>query len=289
VRPSPPSTAAGQPPTDKELDTGTGQPSTDTVLDTGTGQPPTDTVLDTGAGQPPTDTVLDPGARQPQIDAVPNTVAGQQPRTDSVVDTGTGQPRTDAVRSTDAVHALADPVVDTGAGQALAGPVFDTAQFFAIMGAFPTGVTIITTLDADGQPRGLTSNAVCSVSADPPLLLVCVDRRSRTLTALVERGQFVVNFLVAERGDLSNRLASKEPDKFAGVSWRPAGNSLPWLHADSLAHAECTIVQTIQAGDHVIVVGRVDDGQPPPPGSAPLMYFRRGYGTWPSSDGVRVD
>src|SRR2546423_12069348 len=89
--------------------------------------------------------------------------------------------------------------------------VVDKATFFAIMGAFPTGVTIVTALDADGAPRGLTSNAVCSVSAEPPLLLVCVDTRSQTLPALQCSGRFVVNYLLAERDGLANLFASKEP------------------------------------------------------------------------------
>lgn len=156
----------------------------------------------------------------------------------------------------------------------------DRAQFFAIMGAFPTGVTIVTTLDSDGQPKGLTSNAVCSVSAEPPLMLVCVDKHSNTLAPLRDRKRFVVNYLSAGRGELSNLFASKEPDKFAHVSWRPAANGMPLLHTDSIAHAECTITQEIEAGDHYVFLAQVDGGHPPAPGTHPLMYFRRTYGTW---------
>ena len=89
------------------------------------------------------------------------------------------------------------------------------------MGAFPTGVGIVTTMDEHNQPQGLTSNALCSVSADPPLLLVCVDKNSNTLPALRHSKKFVVNYLSAGRGDLANLFASKEPDKFQNVSWRP--------------------------------------------------------------------
>jgi flavin reductase (DIM6/NTAB) family NADH-FMN oxidoreductase RutF len=159
-------------------------------------------------------------------------------------------------------------------------PSLDKAIFFAIMGAFPTGVTIVTALEADGQPRGLTSNAVCSVSADPPQLLVCVDKKSNTLPALRQTRKFVVNYLKAGRDELSNLFASKEPDKFLNVAWRPAPNGMPWLHLDSIAHAECEAEQEIEAGDHVVIIGRVVSGQPPAPGTHPLMYFRRTYGTW---------
>ncbi|MBV9354845.1 MAG: flavin reductase family protein [Chloroflexi bacterium] len=161
----------------------------------------------------------------------------------------------------------------------------DKATFFAIMAAFPTGVTVVTTLDENGEPKGLTSNAVCSVSAEPPLLLVCVDKRSNTLPALRASGKFVVNYLAAGRGELSNLFASKEPDKFANVAWRPARNGMPWMHVDSLAHAECSTVQEIEAGDHYVFLGRVEDGQPPAPGTHPLMYFRRTYGTWHDGEG----
>jgi flavin reductase (DIM6/NTAB) family NADH-FMN oxidoreductase RutF len=156
----------------------------------------------------------------------------------------------------------------------------DKATFFAIMGAFPTGVTIVTALDQDGAPRGLTSNAVCSVSAEPPLILVCVDKRSQTLPALQASRGFVVNYLLAGRDELANLFASKEPDKFKDVAWRPAGNGMPLLHEDSLAHAECSVVQEIEAGDHIVFIGQVEGGEPPMPASQPLMYFRRTYGTW---------
>jgi flavin reductase (DIM6/NTAB) family NADH-FMN oxidoreductase RutF len=159
-------------------------------------------------------------------------------------------------------------------------PGVDKATFFAIMGAFPTGVTIVTTLGSDGKPRGLTSNAVCSVSAEPPLLLVCVDKRSNTLPSLLDSRRFVVNYLSAGRGDVSNLFASKEADKFAGIAWRFASNGMPWLHQDSLAYAECVTEREIDAGDHVVIVGRVVGGEAPVPGSEPLLYFRRTYGAW---------
>src|SRR6266536_4037747 len=97
----------------------------------------------------------------------------------------------------------------------------DIELFKNVIGSFPAGVTIVTARGADGVPRGLTSNAVCSVSANPPLLLVCVDKRSQTLPSIQTSGAFVVNFLVAGREELSNRFASKDPDKLAGVAWEP--------------------------------------------------------------------
>jgi flavin reductase ActVB len=156
----------------------------------------------------------------------------------------------------------------------------DRASFFAIMGAFPTGVTIVATLDGEQQPRGLTTTALCSVSAEPPLMLLCVDKQSHTLPALRQTKKFVVNYLCAGRGELANLFASKDPDKFAHVAWRPARNGMPWLHTDSIAYAECTITQEVEAGDHFVLIAQVEAGAPPAPGTKPLMYFRRSYGTW---------
>jgi flavin reductase (DIM6/NTAB) family NADH-FMN oxidoreductase RutF len=150
-------------------------------------------------------------------------------------------------------------------------------EFFAIMSAFPTGVAVVTTLDADGEPRGLTTNALCAVSADPPLLLVCVDRESRTLPGLLHSKRFVVNFLSEQRDELAQLFASKADDKFASVEWEPGLCGLPCLREDSLAYAECETVQELEAGDHMIVTGLVVGGLAPDPASVPILYFRRSY------------
>jgi len=145
------------------------------------------------------------------------------------------------------------------------------------MSAFPTGVAIVTTLDAAGEPRGLTTNALCSVSADPPLLLVCVDKESRTLDALLHSRRFVVNFVAEGRDELAQRFATKADDKFADVDWEPGLGGMPCLRRDSLAYAECETEQELEAGDHVIVTGLVVGGLAPNPASVPIMYFRRSY------------
>src|SRR5690349_2641716 len=98
----------------------------------------------------------------------------------------------------------------------------DGQLFRAVLGSFPTGVTIVTTVASDGAPRGLTCNAVCSVSADPPLLLFCLGKKAGSVSAFLERKAFVVNFLAAGRGELSTRFASAIDDKFAGVNWQPS-------------------------------------------------------------------
>ncbi len=154
--------------------------------------------------------------------------------------------------------------------------------FFASMAAFPTGVTIVTTLDENGVACGLTCNAFMSVSAEPPLVVVSVDRTSNTLPALRHTRRFVVNFLAAGREELASLCASKRSDKFEEIKWRASEHhELPILYEDSVAHACCDVVSEIEAGDHVLLLGHVRGVSPPAPGAVPLLYFRRTYDTWP--------
>ena len=133
-------------------------------------------------------------------------------------------------------------------------------SFFEIMASFPSGVAIVTTLDPEGAPRGLTTTAVSSVSAHPPTVLVCVDLGSRTLEALRARRRFVVNFMGQGRSQLCLLFASKADDKFDRVSWRPTETGLPLLEEDVLAWAECCTMHDLEVGDHVILVARVEAG-----------------------------
>ena len=136
----------------------------------------------------------------------------------------------------------------------------------------------------DGSPRGLTSNAVCSVSMDPPLLLFCLDKRSGSLPAFLESKVFVVNFLAAGRGELATRFASRTADKFEGQRWEPATHAggAPIFVDDNIAHAECMLTQAIESGDHFVMIGRIDGGSAN--GQNPLMYLRRTYAAWPDPE-----
>jgi flavin reductase ActVB len=156
----------------------------------------------------------------------------------------------------------------------------DRQTFFDVMASFPSGVAIVTTFDAHGVPRGLTTTAVCSVSADPPTVLVCVDLASRTLAALRARQAFVINFVGEGRSELCLLFASKEEDKFADVAWRTTDGGLPLLHDDVLAWAECRTVHELEVGDHVVLVAEVTDGGVQPELEPPLMYYRRSWGVW---------
>jgi flavin reductase (DIM6/NTAB) family NADH-FMN oxidoreductase RutF len=147
-----------------------------------------------------------------------------------------------------------------------------------IMACFPTGVAVVTAHEAGGRPRGLTLSAFCAVSLDPPLVLVCVDRDSKTLPALREAGGFTVNFLAGGREHLAVLYASKADEKFEGIEWRrpdlPEGG--PILHADSAAYAVCVTRQALEAGDHWVFIGEVRHGAVIE-GRLPLVYHRRSF------------
>lgn len=168
------------------------------------------------------------------------------------------------------------------------GPIaLDSTAFFEVMSAFPSGVGIVTTLDRGGEPRGLTTTAIASVSAEPPMLLVCVDRGSRTLPALRHHGSFVVNFVRVGHDELALRFASRADDKFAGVEWRPSGHGIPILADHVVGWVECETERVIEAGDHTLFLGRALDGHPPDPDHAPVVYFQRRFGIWADADAVR--
>ena len=156
----------------------------------------------------------------------------------------------------------------------------DRQSFFEVMASFPSGVAIVTTVGTDGTPRGLTTTAVSSVSADPPTILVCVDVGSRTLAALRARRRFVVNFVAHGRSQLCLLFASKADDKFDRTSWQETSSGLPLLHEDVLAWAECSTVHDLEVGDHVILVARVEDAGVQHELDPPLMYYRRSWGVW---------
>ena len=141
-------------------------------------------------------------------------------------------------------------------------------------GTFLTGVTVITTLDEDGRPRGMTANSFTSVSLDPPLLLVCVGKGAASYSAFEGTGCFAVNLLHEEQKELSGRFASKSPDKFAGVVHDRVHTGAPVL-GDCLTWFDCTVHQRVEAGDHLVLIGRVRAFGTSP--SAPLAFCRGRY------------
>ena len=146
------------------------------------------------------------------------------------------------------------------------------------MSSFPSGVVVLTAFDAEGLPRGLTVSAFCAVSLEPPLALACIDKTSNTLPAVQHTGGFTANILAAGREQLARRMATKDSDKFEGVSWRrpEKADGGPILQADTAAHAVCRLKQTIDGGDHWILIGNVIAGAHED-GTAPLVFGRRVY------------
>ena len=153
----------------------------------------------------------------------------------------------------------------------------DGESFQQVMACFPAGVAVVTTLDAEGAPRGLTTTAVTSVSLDPPLLLVCVGRGSRTLPALRRARAFAVNVLDAGHAHVALRFGSKSEEKFAELAWTPGPGGQPILHDHCIAWAECRTWSEVEAGDHVILIGEVAHGAAAYHRES-LVYFRRDFG-----------
>jgi 3-hydroxy-9,10-secoandrosta-1,3,5(10)-triene-9,17-dione monooxygenase reductase component len=144
-----------------------------------------------------------------------------------------------------------------------------------VLGRFATGVTVVTGMAA-GDPIGLAVNSFTSVSLQPALVAFCVARSSRTWPRLRATGTFCVNILAADQEALSRAFAGHPPDRFLGVGWRPGRSGVPIL-AGVLAWIECTVDAEHEAGDHIIVVGRVEELDVERDGR-PLVFYRGGYG-----------
>ncbi|MFI2262968.1 flavin reductase family protein [Streptomyces tubercidicus] len=156
-------------------------------------------------------------------------------------------------------------------------------DFRSLMGAFPTGVAVITTYGADDRPRGLTCSSLSSVSTAPPTLSVWLTTRGETLQALRAYGAFAVN-LLHDRGERAGEVfAHQVPDRFAQVGWRRSpGAGLPWLVEDAFAVAECRVTQLVEVSDHTLVVGAVT-GVTQHAGT-PLLYGARRFASWPGGE-----
>jgi flavin reductase (DIM6/NTAB) family NADH-FMN oxidoreductase RutF len=161
--------------------------------------------------------------------------------------------------------------LDESAGEVTA------SEFRQAMGHFATGVTVVTSIGADGEPVGTTASAVTSLSLDPPLVLVCFDRTSLTLQAVRAHGAFVVNVLAAPQQHLSVSFARRGPAAaWDGVRHRPGPTGSPRLDG-VLAALDCTVEYTVPGGDHEIVVGRIRDVETIGKDAAPLLYWRGTY------------
>jgi flavin reductase (DIM6/NTAB) family NADH-FMN oxidoreductase RutF len=147
-------------------------------------------------------------------------------------------------------------------------------EFRSVLGRFPSGVTVVTTKGADGSDQGMTVSAFCSVSLEPPLILVCIEKNASVYKALTTSSQFVVNMLSVNQEHIARRFAIVDIDRFEGVGYSRTNNGTAVLD-DVLAVIECNRQAMYDGGDHTIIVGevhsaRVEDG-------SPLLYYRGGY------------
>jgi flavin reductase (DIM6/NTAB) family NADH-FMN oxidoreductase RutF len=152
-----------------------------------------------------------------------------------------------------------------------------SAQFREAIGRFATGVTVVTSVDADGAPVGTTANALTSLSLDPPLILVCFDLGSLTLQAIREYGAFVVNVLAAGQRHLSANFARHGlASVWDQVRHGRGPTGTPRIDG-VLAVVECTVEHSLPGGDHEIVIGRVRHVQTSTAPAAPLVFYRGSY------------
>jgi 3-hydroxy-9,10-secoandrosta-1,3,5(10)-triene-9,17-dione monooxygenase reductase component len=156
-------------------------------------------------------------------------------------------------------------------------PKIDGDRFRHVLGHLATGVTVVTAHHHSG-PAAMSSNSVVSVSLDPPMVLFCPAKSSSTWPKIHESGRFCVNVFGAQHEETSRRFSARGVDRFAGVAWhrRPSGPALD----DAVAWIECTIDAEHDAGDHLIVVGRVDHLEVSSGDASPLIFFRGRYGSF---------
>lgn len=150
----------------------------------------------------------------------------------------------------------------------------DQAVFRDVIGRFASGVTVITTSSGEGD-HGTTASAVSSLSMEPPMLLVCLNRTSRTQAAVLDSGVFAVNILGEDQGDVAWRFAGRTPDKFDGIPLVRGVTGAPLIR-DALAQIECEVRETVSGGTHTVFLAEVKraSGREGPP----LTYFRGKFG-----------
>ena len=164
---------------------------------------------------------------------------------------------------------MSSPDASVSAEQAI-----DPRQFRTVLGQFCTGITIIPTVD-DGEPVGFACQSFAALSLDPPLVLFCPTKGSRSWAAIERTGKFAVNVLAEEQQAVCARFGSREPDKFAGIDWTPSPLGSPIIDK-SLAHIDCTVETVHDGGDHYVVFGRVSSMSEIKT-ERPLLFYRGQY------------
>jgi flavin reductase (DIM6/NTAB) family NADH-FMN oxidoreductase RutF len=150
----------------------------------------------------------------------------------------------------------------------------DPALYRRTCALFATGITVITTIEGSGHPHGMTVNSFSSVSLDPPLILVCIDLKNAILGHFLTSAWFAVNILAEDQEDVSRRFSSAAEKRFEGMEWSPGGSGVP-LIPGALAHLECELTKTFEAGDHAVLIGEVRQASFRE--GNPLVYFGSSY------------
>src|SRR5688572_14954549 len=148
----------------------------------------------------------------------------------------------------------------------------DAQQLRQAYSLLAAGTSVVTMIAPDGTKIGLTVSAVTSVSVEPPLMLVCINSKSRAISALETGAPFVINLLSRSQEAIGMQFASREADKFAGIAHNTTDSGALYLN-DTLANIECIPHEIVPAGDHYVVIGAVADvqlGDDAPP----LVFFR---------------
>jgi 4-nitrophenol 2-monooxygenase / 4-nitrocatechol 4-monooxygenase, reductase component len=133
---------------------------------------------------------------------------------------------------------------------------------------------VVTTKAADGSDQGMTVSAFCSLSLEPPLVLICIEKTASVHEALTRAPSFIVNVLSAKQEQLARRFAIVDIDRFEGVGFSRSGEGIAVLD-DVLAVIECNRFSLLDGGDHTIVIGEVEAGRAE--NGTPLLYYRGGY------------
>lgn len=147
-------------------------------------------------------------------------------------------------------------------------------EFRNALATFASGVTVVTAAAADGSLYGLTVSAFCSVSLEPPLVLVCIEKTARCHDPFGESGKLVVNVLSEDQRLVSERFATQMEDKFEGIEYSLSDEGIPVL-AGAVTVLECSIREACEGGDHTIFVLEVDKTEVA--GGRPLLYFGGAY------------
>lgn len=152
--------------------------------------------------------------------------------------------------------------------------MIDPDSFRAALGRFASSITIVTARDRHGRDHGMTVSAFCSVSLDPPLVLVSIGHEASMHDLIMDVDTLGINVLSTTQEALSRRFADPESDRFDGVGYVRGETGVALLD-DALVHLECSVAARHEAGDHTLVVCAVDraeanDGRP-------LLYYRGGY------------